>query len=406
MKIHIKNIAKLNIFDLQIVLMYLVFLKPPIIDDIQILDLIWNALRVVWTVWYSFKFLLKKKKMAIGWYFYFGSFVAVLFSTIIQSGQMSVVIGHFIPTLGIVAWIELNKKYLDRIFKWFCIVGGLLICINLLTIIVFPDGILKRDTYMSVWLLGQKQEFINCALGVIVFAGICGYKDLVSSNFIRLVLGAIIISMLYLKPMGPIIACVILIFIFLIERVAKIYFGNVFLYIISIFGEMVVLLLAYEYKNMTWLQLFLNGFATSGMSKGETIGTRAAMWEYACEMFLQNPIIGAGQVTEQVWYETSNLYFYHSIVHNMYLDFAFTGGIIALVFFLLLNVRAITRLQKYYGSKIARFVGICFFALSVLQLLECLYNPMVVLIYFLPEWLYIIQSKEDRRLLNDKNAYK
>lgn len=399
MKIRIKNLARINLFDLEIVLIYLIFLKPAIVESIAVLDFIFNMLRFGMTIVFSVLFFCRKRKMSRAWYVLLGILCVVLISTFFYGGRISVVLAHYVPTLGLIAWLDLHRTNLNKIFKVFLSIAGILIWVNLITIVVFPNGILMRE-YIPIWLLGQKQDYVACAFSAIIFAGICSFKKLLSRKMIMLILLGIAISLFSLESIGLIVTCFIVFILFAIEKIRKKTFSIYFLFLVNILAEIFIVGITHMYENMTDLQNFLGGISAIGLSKNTTMGIRVSMWEYALKMFLENPLLGVGQVTEEFWYQTSSLPFYHTIVHNLFLDIAFKGGIVAVGLFVILNMSAVKKMRTSWENPEVRFIGICFFAMNILQLIECTYSPMVLLIYFLPDWISII--KNDGGVINDK----
>ena len=139
----------------------LIFLKPGIVEDIPLLDVLFNMGRFGFSIVFMGLFVIKSRLRITGMILYPTLiFVSVLLSTVINNGQYSLVFAHYIPTLGLMSWIYLYKKDILRIIKCIFFITRILIFINLITILLFPDGIWMRDLSVPVWLLGQKQDFI------------------------------------------------------------------------------------------------------------------------------------------------------------------------------------------------------------------------------------------------------
>ena len=265
--------------------------------------------------------------------------------------------------------------------------GGLLIILNLMSIMCFPRGFWTRAGEVPVWILGQKQEFITCIFPT-VFLGIInlqlGYRN---KKYFCLVLFCIACSLAYARPVGLIFCLTIMSILLIIEKVTRRTVGMKILAFGNLIGELLAICIAFTYINLTQLQNFLSGIMSNGANKFLTMRARFQMWEYAVEALIKNPILGLGQVTENTWYQTSNLSFYHTIVHNLPLDIGLAGGGIALSFFVCWNVMIVRKLQKTWSIQISRCIGIAVFAFNIICITECPYQPMVFVVYAYAMWI-------------------
>lgn len=306
---------------------YMVFLKPAIIEDIYYLDLIFNALRFGLSIFFFFKILIGQIGKRKGPILYYASiFITVLLSTLIHSGDMNRVLANFVPAIGMMSWLYLNRNDYHRIINFFYSTGLSFLVINLLTVILFPDGMWKRDIYISVWLLGQKQDFYTCIVAT-VFCGLFAVAERKKKRGSLAFAFIVMISTAVLtKAIGTLLCIFAIIALLWFESFKNKIFGVRTLAIVNTIGFAASVFFAYFYSFFLKLQGFLAGLTSTGMGKDATFMIRTQMWEYAINMFIKNPLIGIGRVTEDMWYRTSGLSYYHTIVHNFYFDILMTGG--------------------------------------------------------------------------------
>lgn len=396
MKIKLKRSSPIiRLVEIKFVFIYLIFMKPSFIEDVAILDTIWNVGRFGLTILYVGLLVLNRKSFHSIIYPAI-VFLIVLLSTIIHQGTYSIVIGHWLPMIGYFAFFELNRDKISEIVAISFYVGGLLIALNAISIIVFPDGFWLRGGYISVWLLGQKQDFVYCFLSTILFGIIYMHIQKSGILFFCITMIAVCFSLVIAKPLGLVVGIFIIVILTLLERFLRKDIKIQALVIINLIGEVMAISIAYIYANLTQLQLFFESLPTTGMSKLQTMVNRFDMWTYAFEHVIDNPIFGLGQVTLDVWYKTSSLDYYHTMVHNLYLDIAFTGGVLALAVFIAWYIAVVKKLKKTWTQSLSRHIGISFFAFNIVCIIECPYQPMAMLIFTISLWI-------DDLIIDDNN---
>lgn len=311
--------------EIKIAFVYLIYVKPGMLEDIAMLDILWNLGRFGLTiVFIGLLFANRKNLSAIR--FPLLICMSVFLSTFLHKGNMTVALGHWVPILGLIAWAELNKNKIKNIVQEFFHIGGILIILNLVTVLAFPSGIWKRNNYTPIWLLGQKQDFITCVLSTMFFGILTCYLSNKIKRYFYLVLTCIVISLVIVKPLGLIGCMLIFVGLVFTDKIMKKNIRMDTLMMINVAAEILAIIIAYTYSNLLQLQSLLAGLVNTGMDKSQTMGIRFQMWTRAGSMVLKHPLLGLGQVTEEMWYELSNLNFYHTIMHNMPLDIALTGG--------------------------------------------------------------------------------
>lgn len=314
-----------KIDEIKIAFIYLIFIKPGILEDLAVLDIMWNLGRFGLTIVFIGLLFANRKNLSVI-QFPLLICMAVFLSTFLHKGKMAVALGHWIPILGLIAWTELNRNKIKNIVQEFFQIGGFLIILNLITILAFPSGIWKRNIYTPIWLLGQKQDFITCILSTMLFGILTCYINNKIKRYFYFVLICMVISLAIVKPLGLIGGMLIFTGLVFADKVMKKNIRMYMLIMINAAAEILAIIIAYTYSNLLQLQSFLAGLVNTGMDKSQTMGIRFQMWMYAVSMVLKHPLLGLGQVTEEMWYEISNLNFYHTIMHNLPLDIALTGG--------------------------------------------------------------------------------
>lgn len=353
--------------------------KPSCFEDIALIDTLWNYAKFGLCSYFIILHCLDCKAIIK---YPFICFFVVLLSTILHHGVISKVISHWIPGLGVICWLGVNLNNLRKIAKVFYVCGGMLIILNTITMILFPNGMwIRAEASTPIWLLGQKQDFLTCYLPTAFFMIIAGRTDNFMRGYIGFVTICMIISAIIIRPVGLIMCMLSLIILIIIEKKFGIRTKPILLFISFGILEFIAILVAYIYSKLTILQIALSSIEAGGLDKSQTMGTRFSMWAYAWDSFLKNPLLGMGQVSESVWYKTSGLDFYHTIMHNTPLDIMFTGGGLAFFIYFIWHISMVKKLSKYSNLKLCRYIGYAFFSLCFISLTECPYNPMIFAIY-------------------------
>ena len=129
------------------------------------------------------------------------------------------------------------------------------------------------------------------------------------------------------------------------------------------------------------IQEYLDVLPSTGMKKSETLNLRFLLWNSGISILAKYPIFGVGQIYEDKWYMITNLDFYHTILHNLYLDIAMTGGLVSLSLFIIWVLHIVNRSAN--KTRISNYLIGILFSFHVYCLVECPYTPFAFIIYAL-----------------------
>lgn len=373
----IKRLYRINFFSLQALLVYMFFIKPGVMEDIPILDMIWNAGRFGLTILFLALLLIKTKKLK-GTSFPLLIFIVVLFSTFLHGGTYRIILGHWVPIIGIISWLCYHEKKVNEIIKIFLILGEILIILNGFTMLLYPNGFWIRGYETPVWLLGQKQDFVSCYFPTVVLSLIY-LKDKKITFFNIFAFVVCLLSIIKAVSLSLVISLIAILILCYFDRIRMV---NIrFFYLTSIGLQFAAFFVAFMITKFENVQELLLALPSTGLDKLRTMTGRFQMWQYSLDSLSDNLLLGRGQLTENTWYQTSGLDFYHTIVHNTLLDIALVGGGIALIIFLFWNIITVNKLQRLAFNNKVRCLGIGLIALNVLFITECPYQPLVFSIY-------------------------
>lgn len=117
--------------------------------------------------------LFLNRKIKKDWMIIAFLFLIVLFSTIISHGNISKPIAHFLPGMGLIAFILADKNATYNKISAIVNTGLILLVLNFLTVVLYPEGLVYRVTNpeLKIWILGQKQE-LGGFLIPLIFCGL------------------------------------------------------------------------------------------------------------------------------------------------------------------------------------------------------------------------------------------
>ena len=357
-----------------------IFLKPASIEDISYLDTLFNAFRVIVSICYIIKMLLFNKKIEKDWMIITSLFLIVLFSTILSHGIISKPIAHFLPGIGLIAFILVDKNEIYNKISAIVNIGIILLVLNFLTILVYPGGIVHRvsNPELKIWLLGQKQD-LGGFLIPLIFCGLAlNYFDAYWRKKVICIVCLGVLTLILEQPIGALV-CVILfaLLLFMDKYITKINKSLLIIGIIMIFIGFQYI--CFNFDDLYYIQNALGQINTRGLSKVRTLNIRFSMWQFAWQCIFKHPLIGVGNLSVEEWIRLSNLQ-YISVLDNLYLDILFTGGFFSFALFIWLIKRCFNTFIKLWNERKIRYMGYCIFVLCVLFMEGSQYVPLVFLV--------------------------
>lgn len=363
-----------------------IFLKPASIEDSSYLDTLFNAFRVIVSICYIIKMLLFNKKIEKDWMIITSLFLIVLFSTILSHGIISKPIAHFLPGIGLIAFILVDKNEIYNKISAIVNIGIILLVLNFLTILVYPGGIVHRvsNPELKIWLLGQKQD-LGGFLIPLIFCGLAlNYFDPYWRKKVICIVCLGVLTLILEQPIGALICVLLFILLMFMDKyITRINKSLLIIGIIIVF--IVFQYICFNFDDLYYIQNVLGQINTRGLSKVRTLNIRFSMWQFAWQCIFKHPLIGVGNLSVEEWIRLSNLQ-YISVLDNLYLDILFTGGFFSFALFIWLIKRCFNTFIRLWNERKIRYMGYCIFVLCVLFMEGSQYVPLVFLVLSVNCW--------------------
>lgn len=332
----------------------------------------------------------------------FGCYFGILLvSTLINSGFDSSLLRSLIKivitTFIICSFIEIKiKTDREELLNALAFVFFVLIIVNFITILVFPNGIYQTaKTHNPCYLLGHKNSMITTLLPGLMFITLydaCNKGKLTKISGIAAVL--CIVSLALGKSGGGLVSCLfvsVLIFEVLILKKDK-WLSTATTVIVTTLISVGMLFFNFQ-NNFSFI---IENF----FGKDATLTSRTTIWALAIEYFKAHPIWGVGH---EFW-GTIASQITLSETHNFLLGILFHTGIVGVIGWAIIFVIIGKRLEQYRNTLQASVCSCVLGAYLILGLVEniCTYGTwtklFIVFTFFVNiENLVNTQEIEDRK---------
>lgn len=309
--------------------------------------------------------------------------LTVCVATLFNGDSVYLGVQRYYPIVGIALLIELKKRNFLRLYVAIFHAAEFLIYINLIAMLLYPDGLyIGEYNNAPYWIIGQKQDFVSVFLIEILLIFILRkYKALLFSRIFVSV--AMATSLSIILSLGLTVCLIIPLIMFCLNKITHIKFKSIFLFKFYLLLQLIVIYIAFVFEKLQVLILTLESISASNdnpeYTKANSFYERVMMWNDAAKLIVKNPL-GNGCMTEERFDKVMKMSNYHPHIHNTFWDITLTGGIFAIIAFIILNVIVSKSLDKVSGKERDIFVYVLF-ASTILMLTECLYWPFVFAIY-------------------------
>lgn len=393
MKINLKNLIT-NLFFLLIT--FLSF--PPMIitswDELKSLNNIIRIMQILIGIWCILYFMLKKKKIKD---IKFGGIILIfLWINISNLINENYNISFFSTTIQVLSYISILKIYskdIDRILKITSIYCIIITALNLISQIIFTDGIFHSDlrqNWQPYFICGNPNSFVFFYLFAEYIVLLYTYRKKGKINFFTIIYQLMLIYSLSIEQSSTGLIIMILTFFITIFS-NKLWIKS----IIKLVKKNYKLLLGIAFGLAVWIIIFNgwnNKFVLDIVNKVSSDGSssfieRGIIWNNSIELISKSPVIGYGTENLRLVVDSNNI---ERSAHNTYLQLALFGGIPALFLFLIL----IFNIYKKYGinKNIELYFSILYFSLYLITFLVE-QNPFYIGFYALITFIEILSKK-------------
>jgi len=336
------------------------FFRPTIFERFVLTNSIFNGMLILSFVVCVADYVRRGNKFNHA-FIYLASifYIVMVLSTFVNHASISRALMYSLTGFFSIIFVEYILKYqflyatkLMRLLLW------LYIIVNILTVIIFPNGIVQTGNSSSaVFFLGQPTRYSYFYLPALLF---CYLGDEYRVGHIRM--NTIVIYFICLATLiaswtiGSSIAMLLLLVFLLFNRLKIFnsllyYLGHIFAY----FG-----LTYFSIQNLA--AVFITGY----LKKDLTLSSRTFIWNHAFDWISKSPLIGVGVLSNP---DMINIFhFVHA--HNHLLHITFQCGYIGLGIFLIMLLTAYLNLHKYKRFMPSKVIAFFIFMISIQLLVD------------------------------------
>ena len=352
------------------------FLEPLLFKEYFRIDLIFSVYKV-----FSFFIILflyiemnNFSKLDIAIFF---NEIILLVITLYNNGDIIKMAGPMISRLSFVMLTEvairkINIDFIEITYKICCIY----MYINFITVIFFPDGVIKPDNWTPVYFLGIDNRFIFTLFPLIVFSLIV---SLVKYNkitfYVYFIIFLVLIMFLYLWSIGAALGIILLIFYLIFIYPTKL--NKKINYNILIVTIIILNLLTVYFQ----IQNYFSYFIVEILKKDITLSGRTILWNQIMEIIKNNFIFGIGIISNMELHKIFNVPLTHP--HNLFLNIIYQGGVVSLIIYLYILKLIGIKLNecRYLNIKLYGILSISIFIILFLSIVDTIDEGIIYMIY-------------------------
>lgn len=365
----VKKNKKLYLFIFYIFLIIPYFSLPLLNNSIEEMGLIYNILKVVAFFILFFVFIIRNKLSKFNLSVFFFSFFVLLTTFLnhaaIKDALILVLNINYIMFLLEYGFRNENKLLFLKTFQIYLL---FLIFINLILVIIYPDGMYFSNSISFItkhnWLFGFKNNHIIYILpGVMLTCILDIYKHnkLGIQSFLIIILSLISLSLVQSATgILAIFTFLILALILILNKDSKLFnvYNVAILYFAAFFGIVIFR-----------LQNLFRYIIVDILKKDLTLTGRTYIWDYVINFIKQKPLIGYGiENINYRYYKTLYVRSFHA--HNYLLEIIYKFGFIGFLLFGNIILTCFKEYMPYKNHLISKMILIAFTSFLMVTISE------------------------------------
>ncbi len=387
----------INLKKMAIVLFVVSILEPQFIVNSR------NLLHYVFRLSYLFSlgymfiydiFSIKRLKKSREFYLVIALFISNVISTVWYGGVFSATSISFvwdrlcfiIALIFFLSQFRYNEKF---IYKVFMVWGEIIIYINFITILLFPNGIWQTDvSWVACYFLGHKNQIFEYFFLPITCAIIYNVKF--KSNIVRLWLmwGVTTISTLITLSKGSLATCVLLVI-----PISIVSWKSIKIKLSAWIPLFTALLINFLIVFIRIQNIFASFWDI-------TFTGRTNIWDNAIVLIKNEFFVGYGGYIEDL--NGLSSFYYLMSAHNGMLQLLLDGGVVLFLMWLFINIFAAYDLMRMRNKRLSCVMGFVFFSFYIHGIVEASYSSLTMYMLF----IIVYNLANSKPCFNTKNRYK
>lgn len=351
----IKRQTQNQLFHILILILLIPHFEPGFIDsEIAIMDMVFNAGRVLSAIFILVYVYAVEKTISIAMIL-FGMLQSwYLINTLFQSGlSKQIIINTGSLVIGCLIIDCFAKRNTADLVHGMLIMYEILVYCNLITIVIFPEGLYSTEFQWENWFIGFRNSFTFTFVPAIAVS-------LIWSKYTgRYMRSLVMIAACLLSAILSRSATCLVVTVFMVG----VYISH--LYKVKAFNSITATVI-YLFINITIVMLNLQVYLTSWfdrLGRNTTFTGRTFIWARTIKAILDKPFIGYGQQNINIRIAMVPEAYGATHAHNFILEQAYLGGVIQLV--LVIAFFSIILIKMYQERKAETTRVLCLALLCV-----------------------------------------
>lgn len=363
-------------------LLFICFFKPPFVNEMSILKNAYQVMLLLTIVYISLSYIINRVKLTKLFIIVLILQVLLLLVTVLSKGSIEEARRNLQMTILAVAIIDLLSSEIMHLVKALLLHFEICLYMNIITIIIFPDGLYSRaiSAYgrTKEWFLGADNGFVFWIIPALFIAWL--YSEY--SNHKRRSISIYIVSLLTVLMRGSstgIISVVLLLALIFWTSLPKLLTPKRIIFLFLFLYLSIVVLKSSEY-----LQPLIVGV----LGKDMTFTSRVFIWDNAFHEILLRPVLGHGVMYPSAVAKLLGTIPGQIIVwdgathcHNQILQVLFQGGIVGLLLYLFIYTHVIYKLINNWSYRSSK---ICLYSIFVVFIIGITETTEFSLLYIIP----------------------
>lgn len=391
------------------VLMYFIilfpFFKPEYLVRIPIISILFNAWKIIsWII--VILLILKRGRLTKQFLLLLLFCFWLTFITIIKMGDFKTVFTFSISIISLSYIVEEGIRNIKSFIKSLILCFEIVIYINLISIILFPQGLYTTGstligTALSNWFLGYDNTHIAYYLPAYIVSYI--YMNLFKKSFRgkALIIAILLSSIICWSATTMVGIFMMILFSALpcIKRNTKIFnLKNYLLLTIFLFLFIVIFRMQNKFEFLI----------VDILKKDLTFTNRTILWEITLTYIVKHLLFGYGWQSASIrhlMYNSKTIIF----AHNQILEYLYLGGIVCIIIYLSLWLYAIKSTKKNKNNENIQIIHVAFLILQILSITEVYLNPIMYLVLIFTVYSSAIadsikESRNEKKIINNYSS--
>lgn len=391
------------------VLMYFIilfpFFKPEYLVRIPIISILFNDWKIISLI-IVILLILKRGRLTKQFLLLLLFCFWLTFITIIKMGDFKTVFTFSISIISLSYIVEEGIRNIKSFIKSLILCFEIVIYINLISIILFPQGLYTTGstligTALSNWFLGYDNTHIAYYLPAYIVSYI--YMNLFKKSFRgkALIIAILLSSIICWSATTMVGIFMMILFSALpcIKRNTKIFnLKNYLLLTIFLFLFIVIFRMQNKFEFLI----------VDILKKDLTFTNRTILWEITLTYIVKHLLFGYGWQSASIrhlMYNSKTIIF----AHNQILEYLYLGGIVCIIIYLSLWLYAIKSTKKNKNNENIQIIHVAFLILQILSITEVYLNPIMYLVLIFTVYSSAIadsikESRNEKKIINNYSS--